>query len=451
MNTFLKTRYLYILLFALSAVSCRNNEEINLLPSSDKLKTILIDTVTCNATTVYENNEYTSLLRYCNLGSLNNQQTGYTKGSVLVQFAPIGFDKILQNVLAYTIDSVVLKVQADMVYGDTNTLHNIHVYKLNSYIDPEVLLKPDFNPEGKYDNTDLAGGIKTRFPARSTMNIQLDKTFGDYIINADSATMDSLPVFMKYFNGLYITTDPVITKGSMAVIDQDNSSIVVYFTTTRMLKGSVETDTVIHSSYTFSHTYGGIYNSAYNVAYTQLLSLNLIEHDFSSSDVESALLSSSDSISYITGMDGVNTRITFPNLKQLRNIQTPISVHYAELIIPLKESESIFPIPYMVVPWHIKEDGTYEAVSGYTTSYYNLDGSLHSDTLYPRSYHIILTYFIKYYLEGSVDYNQITLIPRTHVYLLNSAQKVDKTPESVFLPAEVKLRKPILKIYYNSF
>ena len=237
------------------------------------------------------------------------------------------------------VDSVVLALEYTNFYGDTSVSQTFEVYRLaekldfdgNYYSDTSIQTEatplatksftPTPNTETIIQQPNNTGGIDT-VALNPQLRIRLDnalaaeilsKSGGSEVMNNDN--------FTEFFKGLHVRPQP----GSMF---SNNEAAILYFRLTASnTKLSVYYKVVDPSSDTSNRVIDFPIN-------TSSVRFNTFSHDYTGSAVESILQNPgmTTNFSYTEAMAGVETRITFPSLRE--KFSNKILVNKAELILP---------------------------------------------------------------------------------------------------------------------
>jgi hypothetical protein len=288
---------------------------------------------------------------------------GITKADVSLAFRTpalgLNQDALLDSVGGYYLDSIFLALMVNSIYGDTNKRMSLTVYKLASPLD---------NGEIYYSNARLplgmveVGRLENFYPSATKeydedtvltelgaqIRIPLNPFFGQSLLNIlGTDQIFSNDLFKQYMPGLVV------------IPDEQSASMVELDLLTNTITSNIRTalsDTRIHMYYK-----NGLDTSrSLTFPATALdVALNTYGHDYASTNVESALNSTSedgDAVTYIQGLAGVKTKIEFPYLEAYDD---DIAVLKAELVITRLSdgSEDEFPAPERMFALKVGEDG----------------------------------------------------------------------------------------------
>jgi hypothetical protein len=203
----------------------------------------------------------------------------------------------------------------------------------------------------------------------------------DYLINIDTMLMDSNDLFIDYFKGLYITTDPVSTGGSLINFDlfSNRSLMILYYS-------NDEEDSL---DFEYPITVITQYASKY-------------EHDLSagSPDFVQQVVEGDTSLGsnkyYVQGVAGVASVIKIPNMPSWNRLGN-VALNEAKLVLAGNTEDTLYAPPIKLALAEIGSDGTYSFLldeSGGQTNYFG--GEYKAST---RSY----TFRITRYLQSLID------------------------------------------------
>jgi hypothetical protein len=325
--------------------SCQMNDKelgSDLLPPGDNVA-VYHDTIfeinayaaTSEASPTSEINH--SATRLMLLGALDDSIVGNSKTSVISQFNTTGSYKVGGNL---EIDSLFLSLYVRDFLGDMDQDMNLSVYEFTERIYMDSLYFSDYNVEGKYNPVPLVQQTITPENGHTYELLIENQDFIDKFlaIQSDTSYFYNDSVFKDYFNGFYITAEPVSSAGTMARIELSNSLTRL---TMKYANDSTEVDSTAERD--FSHAYFSI-----DEYYSQ--KINLFEHDYSGTYLAEIIddKNAASPFMYVQGLDGVATRFSFADLQEWM-AQNPIIINSATLVfdvVPEEESG----IPYDNLP-----------------------------------------------------------------------------------------------------
>lgn len=242
------------------------------------------------------------------------------------------FSYLRPNFSTASLDSVVLVLPYNEAgfYGNTDQLFSIEVFELL-----DSMTRDSAYYSVNRLQTGMLIGSKTFTPSLdsvtfidyrttspdtvslSQLRVQLESTFGQRLIQADTSDYSTNGDFLRFFRGLAVRpatpTDGMIGFDLVPTNSAYDAGIYVYF----------KRDTV-PTQYRFPISYNSPVAS-------------FIENDYSGTVIEPAIGSDdfSDSLAFIQGTEGLLMELNFPNLADLQDV----IVNKAELLIPIANLE----------------------------------------------------------------------------------------------------------------
>jgi hypothetical protein len=288
--------------------SCNDDNTIggSLQPDQDKIS-VFYDTVHVSSQTVMVDSIlYRSSSAY--LGEFTDPFFGTTKSDYMAQMYCPRLYAFPDDVLR--IDSAYLYLYYDSWFGDSTAMMHVNVYELNNPLKVGQSYYTNLNPSTYCDKSKLLG--QTAFTAgdlystdsvrelstyTTVLRVPIDLSLGNRFLNDSRTNPDYFADpsnFLKYFNGLYITTD--FGNGN-----------ILYVTHSEM--------EFCYGTYLYSETSGGLRDSfvigaSYFPVTKEVKQVNRFEH----MDLTSYLNpgNASDSLNYIFSPAGLYTKITIP-------------------------------------------------------------------------------------------------------------------------------------------
>ena len=210
-------------------------------PENSLLQVAWTDTAMVYAYSVPEDTIRTDGLSTTLLGSMLDPTFGHTTASFYTQF-------MLENTGHRfgdnpQVDSLVLQLRyTGNSYGDTTTQLTANVYQMEESIyldstytsDVDIPVFPtdyanySFRPK---PHDSIVVGDDTASAAMRINLTNISPDLANYLINIDTVLMDSNDLFIDYFKGLYVTTAPVGTGGSLSYFDlfSNRSLLQLYY------------------------------------------------------------------------------------------------------------------------------------------------------------------------------------------------------------------------------
>ena len=260
-------------------------------------------------------------------------------------------------------DSIVLSLDIVGYYGDTLSPLSISVMEMLETIETNVIdslnvetsvniySTNDFDVDPQLLNTPHQA---LQSIVNSELNITLSNSFAQHFLDAETSNFVDNDAFQSFFNGLYIEADQGLENGLLLEFDllNENSKLTLYY----------HNETADSLSYDFQ-----INSSADR--------MTRWSHDYSATDIETALNTEYVSQGYVQGSVGLRTYVELPDLNSLKD--SNYVFHSAELIIPYisTEVDSIFFSPSKLGLAAVNNDGNLEVL----TEDQNIQGSAYFD------------------------------------------------------------------------
>ncbi len=393
---------IYIFTASLFITSCNEPGDVGmeLLPSSDLVSVgnvVIKDEI--KAFTVIDDSVSTDEAAFSLLGSMNDPVFGITSIDLALQlrlssFPDFGTDPV--------VDSIKFYFYYNSVYGDTATTQRLKFYELTSSIDPDARY---------YDNVDLAQLASTtplaeyNFKPKVALDsiykdtlyqlveVHLDHSLAQKLINADSLDMINNEVFLEYFKGLYIQSEQVDAGGAIVSLDLlptssfEGSGLVLYY----------RNDTVKKSKTYFVTSFSARVNS-FKHDYTQTAFYPNMNQE-----------TVTDTLIYVQSTGGLQSKIFIPGLESWKD-SSNIAVNKAELIFQVDTTASEFrkyPLPSQLLLTYISKTGqeTLPRDHSFYQPYYG--GYLYNDF----TYRFNITQHFQSIIDGENDNNGFYLTP----------------------------------------
>ncbi|HMU98606.1 MAG TPA: DUF4270 family protein [Chitinophagales bacterium] len=337
-------QYFLILLAFTAIFSCKKADNIggDILPNSDYLNLELSDTFLLTSKTIAESPVRTDKLIFNYIGVLQSAEYGKNHAKLMFELANPTI-ALADSLAPYTIDSAVLFMKYNIVYGDTNSTQNIVVKTLNDnilenqkyYSDNAIFFGT--NEVGRANNIalkpsqkfftytgDTLGSVSI---IRVPMEASYAQTYVDKIGSSDSALI-KYANFDNYFRGLEVAFENNLGN-AMALVDltSDKTRFTIFLKDKNGVRKEMNMyprlTSVVKESTTYLQSsainvYGNTYNSSVNNA-------------LSSTEL-------TDSINFIIGQAGLMNKITIPDFSNLINQQA--AVNKAELYVTQTNSNA---------------------------------------------------------------------------------------------------------------
>jgi hypothetical protein len=350
------------------------------------------------------------------LGSVEDTIVGLSKASVVTQFNTTGQYVVADNL---EIDSLFLALYIYDFLGDIEQDINLSVYEFTEriYLDTAHKYYSDYDIEGQYDPVPLVQ--KTITPVNGTTYELLieDQDFIDKFlaIQSDTNYFYNDSVFKDYFNGFYITAEPVSSGGTMARIQLASSETKL---TMKYANDSTDVDSTAERDFAYA-------NFSIDPFYSQ--KINMFEHDYTGTPLEEIIddEQASSPYAYVQGLAGVNTRFSFAGLQEWID-QNPLIINSANLVfdvVPEEESGILYDdLPGRLMVRTILDNNDYEPIYDYYVLLVNDPNQeagrfggykkaeskgMFSDTTYTYSFNMGLHF--QYMLDGEKSENDFIL------------------------------------------
>ncbi|OFX19209.1 MAG: hypothetical protein A2041_10800 [Bacteroidetes bacterium GWA2_31_9b] len=309
-------------LFLLFSFSCKDDANLigaDLIPETDKIG-IYIDTTLSFSGYLLNDEDYTTKnLTYFYLGELNDPYFGKTDASFASQYI---LTSTSVTFVGAEVDSVVLYLEIDSIYGEFDKTKNINAYLLSnnlySSIDSIYLTS---TPLADYYNSGGLISTGTSYQGDTLVRIGLTNSFGDFLIPpVDSIYYyRTVEKFLEKYKGLALVYEGTSNIGGLLkiAITSTNSEIKLYYKKPNL---EDETDTLI---YTYKFNTGIRYNN--------------IERDFSSGIINDFIENDStlnDTLLFMQGLGGMTSKIVMSNLYNFPD-EYQYSIINANLTIPV--------------------------------------------------------------------------------------------------------------------
>ncbi len=295
------------------------------------------------------------------IGYLNDPYFGNTSASLYTEFRIPSTD--VDFGLSAQADSIVLSLDIAGYYGDTLSPLTISVREMletietttTDTLDVETVVNIYSTDDFDVDPQILNNAQQEFLPiASSKLNISLSNTFAQQFLDVDSTNFADNEAFQSFFNGLYITVDQGLENGLLLELDllSESSKLTLYY----------------HNEFSDSLSYDFQINSSAD-------RMTRWSHDYSATEIESALNMEFVSQGYVQGGVGLRTYVELPDLNILKD--SNYVFHSAELIIPYisNELDSIFYGPSKLGLAAVNSDGNLEVL----TEDQNIQGSTYFD------------------------------------------------------------------------
>lgn len=347
-------------LLALVFASCKKTPDTigsDLIDDNNYINVLKTDTmqIECHA---YIDSIGSKNVRFALLGAMNDPVFGSTEASFYTQFRFSSAGHLFGD--NAVVDSLVLQLALSSLYGDTTTMHTVHVFELTdtlSSTEPYYCYSTlqssnidlangyQFTPQLKNTNTIIGGDTITQPIVRIPLNNSLATT----LIQLDSNSYSHPDNFKSLFKGLYITCEGVGQNGSICSINLTNNTLTrlqLYYHDAETPENPQRYDYYITSTENY---------------------FNHFDHDYTlgSPEFTQQVLQGETALgqetAYVQAMGGIRTRIQFPNLTLWNDSANHIIINEAKLILPAPSDidTNIFTAPQKLVLVGLNDSTTF--------------------------------------------------------------------------------------------
>jgi len=327
------------------------------------------------------------------LGSIKDPVFGLTDAGFYTKVVPISEgNRFGTNPVT---DSLVLQLYYSGIYGDTNATLRVHVYEMRDdiFFDStyysnkkiavyptdyaDVIFHPDRNKVYILDKFDTVKNV-----LRINLS-HLSKALGNKLLTADTTLLDSNLLFMDYFKGLYLETDPVSSGGALAsfLTNTRKTILTLYY----------------HNDKEDSLKYGYLLGAS-------VAKVNHYQHDFSSGNqaFKSQVINGDTTLGlkqfYVQGLAGVQAVIKFPHIRDLNKLGT-VGINEAKLILPGAETKPFLGAPDQLSLIRIVNDSSYAILPDASEGGDYFGGKYNASD---NSYSFRITHYIESLIKDSV-------------------------------------------------
>lgn len=427
------------LLAAVFLISCSDEETLTLSAGDNFMNSqtsvALIDTISVHLSTVKIDSVATSSTTNLLVGSYTDANFGKVTASAYAQLEMpdivVDKDEIL--------DSIVLQLSyTGTAYGDTLLPQTLQVHRVREEIAPSD--EYDANPylynttTFQYDEAPL--GVITVVPKpnkhdslRIRLNDALGQEFWKYLLN-ENDELNSISDFPDIFEG--VTLLPGNENNSLLSFAADTSMQIILYT-------HLVADTRIEKSYSFRH---GSTQNHFNHVDSEVDGTGLEQVLIQRDEVSSSLLNQK---SYIQASTGYVTRIDFPGIQKILEVDQKSILYRAELVLrPYPGTYKKGDLPTQITLYIA--DGKNNILEELTDVDGNsIPGTLTYDEFYNENTFYVFDVTQHIYSElsdGFVD-------PETGlVAMLSSTDYVSTVNRTVFDARSLEKYRPLLNLYY---
>ena len=291
----------------------------NLIPDEDKIQYYYDTSLTFQGNTYINDPIPTVNQSFYNIGYIDDEHFGKFKGEFAAQFLPIinyTKDSVVAN---FDVDSVVLYLVVDSIYGSPLNDLEFNVYELNSTLEAKTYYSDEeidnyYDPTDKINTTSVISGD-------SLIRLRLSSAFTDKLISDNDldTVYKNNTNFLSVFKGLAVTPDVLETPQGLFIVNMASSKITLFHNDT------------LEYSYSFVKEYATPYRFAsYTNDYTNAIANNYLTNADSIND----------ELLYLQGINGLLSEITFNNIDPWIQNDSLYSILNAELYIPVYEDDN---------------------------------------------------------------------------------------------------------------
>lgn len=327
-----KVLFLSAIFFLTVLFSCKKDGKLSPDFDNGNLSVLFTDTFSINTSLVKEDSLRTDLVQYHLLGIYNDLIFGPKSASIYTNVSLSGYPMDFGS--SVIIDSVVLSLDYVDFYGDTNSPLQINVYELNNPLDVStdyysntytssqstLLGSTVFNPYSQDSIFTLVDSVTHKPHLR--INISDPTLIADLVANSpynDNAAFNAI------FSGLHIVTNDTATFPSPTLPE---TGAITYLD----MNSSVSGITVYYKNSTADSLQEKFLINSETKTYSRFL------HDYTGTDIEAhlgSLPSKNTTVTYLSAMAGVKTKIEIPNIKELAK-EGNVIINKAELIFTIE-------------------------------------------------------------------------------------------------------------------
>lgn len=344
--------YILALIVPILIFSCNKDADrlgLGLQPDEDLLEVMVSDTLSIYAYSVLVDSVRTDNTALSMLGSYYDQVFGSSTASIYTQVrlstTSIDFG---DNPL---LDSIILSLEyTGKYYGDTTYTQNFKVLRMTDSISSDTVYYSNQNKSLGEELANLSiipsptdSVLVDTLKYKAQLRIPLSEEFGQSLLDADENDLSSNDNFLRFLNGIYITTEQMQLGGAIMYFDlvSVNSRMTTYYS-------NDEDDSL---SYQFTISSGN----------ARFMNFEHYNYENASSEFRAQVIEGDTSLGdqklYLQAMAGVKIRFKFPYIKDwVKN--SNIVVNEARLLISNYDPENELDAANEVLALKINDDGT---------------------------------------------------------------------------------------------
>ena len=396
--------------------SCKNESSIlglDLQPPSDQPDFRVYSDFNLSSHTDLQDSVLADENLYNMLGQVNDDGFGHTKAGFYAHLRTIA------NSLNFgtnpIVDSIVLQLRPNTLYGDSNFSQTIEVFELNedmvldsnyySNVSFEVKPTPIGSKTGilwnnSKEQVTLANGDTLGYHVR----IGLDPNIGQQILDkSGSSELEDPESFIDFFKGIYVTSTsaaPAVGDGAIVAFDlvSSISTVVLYYHNDE--NDSISTEFVISN------------NSA---------RVNAFEHDYTSAaEVQSHLADTSlgQQKFFVQSLSGLSGSIQLPDLSTW--LDSLYALNKVSLVVPVVPSANEdFDVPASLLLVRVDSEGKVFFLQDITEANSLFGGTYNSSK---NSYTFNITRHIHDVILGDLQNDRLAVLPAGNSIRYNRVQ-----------------------------
>ncbi len=286
------------------------------------------------------------------LGNTQDTIVGSSHASFVTEFSTTSNFKNGPNM---EIDSLLLYLHVQDYVGDMSEEVTIRIHELTDRIYMDSVYYSNFDVSGKFNPIPL---VEKSFLPEDAATLAFLIEDEDYLnkflsIESDTSFFRNDSIFKDLFNGFYITAESRSSEGMMARVHLSNALSRISL---KYANDSTEVDSTAERDYIWTN---------FTINEYSCQKISIFEHDYSGTYLSGIIDNDSLSTpySYVQGIAGVNTRLSFSTLQDWID-SGQVVINSATLIfdvIPENESGILYEeLPQRLVMLTEIEEGMYE-------------------------------------------------------------------------------------------
>lgn len=358
-----KFHLLFTAALLLFIASCKKDSTVgaDILPAEDLLNVKFTDTFTVLAKTLADTALRTDKLAKNYLGIINDPLFGIQKASIVMELDKP--NSVIDDSLGpFTLDSVVLLLRYNLVYGDTTVPQNFNVSSISSAISENSRYYSD---NASFPSSGIIGSVSNYLfrPSErvvtstadttgvtNVFRVKLNSYFGYSILNLGQNILRDSASFKNSFPGIRIENANNSGK-AMAELDLGSgiSGVVIYYKDKRNQKKEMR-------------LFGSIVRAENGSLVSRQNGINLFSHTYASAvqnTINSGLLT--DSVNYILGQAGTTIKVSLPTLPNLGKVAVNKATLSVTQIQP--NSQAQFEVPSFLLLLKRNSDGLLDVLN----------------------------------------------------------------------------------------